>query len=193
MKRFPQKDLRIVNSELKTDLGENNFIFVGSSTDMFARNVHHEWIYRVLARCRQFKNKYLFQTKNPDIFIHFTDYFPKDTVLCTTIETNRGRYFTSPYNLSAAPTVQTRAMAMGCDYLNGFKKSVTIEPIMDFDLDEFVQMIEYVNPSGVSIGADSKGHNLPEPSWDKVDALINELKKHTSVVLKSNLERLKRV
>ena len=34
MKRFPQKDVRLDKKELKTDLGENNFIFVGSSCDM---------------------------------------------------------------------------------------------------------------------------------------------------------------
>ena len=37
---------------------------------------------------------------------------------------------------------------------------------------------------------ESKGHNLPEPSWDKVQELIAALKEFTEVKVKSNLERL---
>ena len=191
MKRNPQKDLRIVMSELDTDLGKNNFIFVGSSTDIFANDVPHTWIYTVLARCKRYKNRYLFQSKNPGKFIHFRDHFPKDTVLCTTIETNRNYYFDKQYNVSKAPDIIYRATTMGGTYLKNFEKSVTIEPIMDFDLDELVRMIKHIKPSWVSIGADSKNHNLPEPSWDKVEALIKELEKFTKVVIKSNLYRLR--
>ena len=36
MKEFPQGELKFDEKELKTDLGEGNFIFVGSSCDMFA-------------------------------------------------------------------------------------------------------------------------------------------------------------
>ena len=52
-------------------------------------------------------------------------------------------------------------------------------------------MIKGIKPEFVSIGADSKGHNLPEPSWDKVQSLIKELKKFTEVKVKDNLMRLK--
>lgn len=51
MKIWPQKELRLVESEFKTNLGENNFIFVGSSTDMWADDVPIEWIKRVLEYC----------------------------------------------------------------------------------------------------------------------------------------------
>ena len=61
MKRFPQKELWFDEKELKTDLGTGNFIFVGSSTDMFADNVPDEWIRKVLDYCRTFNNTYLFQ------------------------------------------------------------------------------------------------------------------------------------
>lgn len=42
----------------------------------------------------------------------------------------------------------------------------------------------------VTIGADSKGSNLPEPSKEKIEALIKELRKFTQVKLKQNLNRL---
>jgi len=52
------------------------------------------------------------------------------------------------------------------------KLFVTIEPIMDFDLADLVTWIILIRPEFVNIGADSKGHKLPEPSSDKVRQLI---------------------
>ena len=58
------------------------------------------------------------------------------------------------------------------------------------DLDEFAELIYYTTPNQVNIGADSKRNNLPEPSKEKVLALIAELEKFTVVKQKSNLARL---
>jgi len=69
-------------------------------------------------------------------------------------------------------------------------KMVSIEPIMDFDLDVMVDWMRQIKPEFISIGADSKGHKLPEPSTDKVQALIEALKEFTSVRCKPNLKRL---
>lgn len=40
----PFPPLRLELKELKVNLGEGNFIFVGSSTDEWAANVPSEWI-----------------------------------------------------------------------------------------------------------------------------------------------------
>ena len=71
MKVFPQGELRLSEKALEEDLGKDNFIFVGSSTDMFADNVPKEWILKVLKKCKEHDNKYLFQTKNPKRFKEF--------------------------------------------------------------------------------------------------------------------------
>ena len=42
------KDLHLDEAELRVNLGKGNFIFVGSSTDMFAADVPADWILRVL-------------------------------------------------------------------------------------------------------------------------------------------------
>ena len=105
----------------------------------------------------------------------------KNTILGTTIETNRK----TP---SKAPHTQNRRDAMK-DIYN--RKMVTIEPIMDFDLEILVDWIRLIKPEFVNIGADSKGHNLPEPSWDKIQRLIEKLEKFTKVNLKDNLQRIK--
>ncbi len=67
---------------------------------------------------------------------------------------------------------------------------VTIEPIMNFDLDIMIKWLKDIKPKWVNIGADSKGHNLPEPSKEKVESLIKELKKFTEVKIKPNLKRI---
>ena len=66
MKRFGHlKAVRLENKEFNDDLGQDNFIFVGSSTDMFAKDVPSEWISRTLSHLRLFDNGYLLQSKNP--------------------------------------------------------------------------------------------------------------------------------
>ena len=183
MKGLVKSELHLDEKELKTDLGEGNFIFIGSSTDMFADKIPKEWILKVLEHCKKYpKNKYLFQSKNPKRFEEFLDLFPKNTILGTTIETNRKGF---NYN---APEVSERQYHIQQDK---FPIMITIEPIMDFDLEIFLAWLKDIKPKWINIGADSKRHNLPEPSWEKVERLIFELKKFTEVKVKDNLWRLK--
>ena len=180
MKVYPQKELHFDGKELKTDLGEGNFIFVGSSCDMWASNADDGWIQLVLSHCKKFDNGYLFQSKNPRRFGDWK--MPAITTLGATIETNRDYAFAS-----AAPMTFARKVAMQNYTL---RKMVSIEPIMDFDLDIMTNWIKDISPEFVSIGADSKGHNLPEPKPEKLKLLIGGLQKITEVKLKDNLKRL---
>lgn len=182
MKRFPQKELHLDEKSFNDDLGEGNTIFVGSSTDMFAEKVPSEWISKVLEYCRKYPdNTYLFQSKNPYRFYSFSPY-PNKVIWGTTIESNRDYK-----KISKAPKVFERFDAMR---RNNERNMVSIEPIMDFDLNIFVDWIKEIEPEFVSIGADSKGSNLPEPSPEKINKLIIELKKFTEVRIKPNLKRL---
>ncbi len=185
MKVFPQGELRFDEKCMKDDLGQDNVIFVGSSTDMFAYDIKDEWILKVLEHCRDYpRNRYLFQSKNPEKFIYFFNYFPLDTIFGTTLESD------IEHNVGNAPFPAIRVMEL-CKLSENIPKMISIEPIMDFNLDLFTKVIKKINPKFVSIGADSKGHNLPEPSWDKVQQLITELKKFTEVKIKDNLKRLR--
>lgn len=175
---------RFSKKELITNLGKDNFIFVGSTADMFGEWVDKEWISRVLKRCWLYDNQYLFQTKNPKRFNEFLLQFPEKVILGTTIETNNVR---EAKHISKAPSTYERMLAM--HYIQ-YDKEVTIEPILDFDLKELVKMIWDIKPKFVAIGADSKGHNLNEPSREKVIDLVEELKEFTEVKLKSNLKRI---
>ena len=170
---------------LKDNLGSGNIIFVGSSIDMWANDIPDDWILKVLSHCRKYPNNtYLFQSKNPFRFSRFRDQFPPNTILGTTLETNRD------YNFSKAPQPRLRVEALKSWNGTGMVKMVSIEPIMDFDLDKFISMIALCEPVFVSIGADSKRNNLPEPPKEKIVKLISELRKVTKVRLKNNLKRL---
>jgi len=171
---------RIAESDLERNLGSGSVIFVCNMNDLFAENVPAGLIQRVLDHCAKYSNTYLFQSKDPARFSEFV--FPENTVLGTTIETNRD------YGMSKAPSPYDRYVAFSGKTLH--RKMVSIEPIMDFDLDVLVSWINDIAPDFVSIGADSKGHKLPEPSKEKLDALIRELEMVTKVKLKSNLTRL---
>lgn len=173
--------VRFDEKELRTKLGNGNFIFVGSSNDMFASDVSKEWIQRTIDHCNKFDNQYLFQTKNPARLVDFE--LPQNSVICTTIESNR--FY--PEIMNNSPRPSARAEAMSCIDL---PKYVTIEPIMDFDMEELVELIKSCNPIQVNIGADSGNHKLPEPSKEKVLLLIDKLEGFTKVKQKKNLKRI---
>lgn len=182
---------RLVEKELKCNLGEGNTIFIGSSSDMFGWWVPDKWIEKVLTHTQEFDNTYFFQSKNPSRFAEFAKLFPPETLLGTTIETNRGM------KLSVAPDIHERIgglqpLSLGTHHLTDrqFNTFVSIEPIMDFDLDWFVASIRIIKPKFVSVGADSKHHGLPEPSPEKIGKLLLALEGFTEVRIKNNLWRL---
>lgn len=159
-------------------------IFMGSGIDAWAEEIPTSWIVKVLEECG--RNTYLFQSKNPHRFLTFLDGddMPSDVILGTTIETDQNNY-------SKGPDAYERATAMHnikTDY--DIKTMLTIEPVIDFNLEEMLWLAESCKPEWVNIGADSKGHNLPEPSPEKLYALINGLKRFTEVKVKTNLNRI---
>jgi hypothetical protein len=177
-----QQPLRLVEKELSANLGNGNFIFVGSSCDMFADAVDNNDISRVVRKCETWagKNTYLFHTKNPanTLLLPVRDNF----VLCATIESDRWHDA-----MGNAPLIGERLF--GLRSYNG-RKMITVEPIMDFDVEVFAELIKISNVEQVNIGADSGNNRLPEPPPEKIAALVGELRKFAHVRLKKNLGRL---
>jgi len=177
---------RLDEEDLKTHLGRGKIIFVGSMCDMWAPLVYTKFISRVLDRCADFpENEYIFQTKDPKRFLIFGFERIKRFMLGTTIETDR---YPEGFH-TKAPPIWERYEIM--KKIQGKRLFVTIEPIMDFSLYRLVRMIEEIHPEFVTIGADSKGYGLIEPTWRKVQELIQEVRKFTEIRQKTNLERLK--
>ena len=183
-----QKPLRLDEKELKTDLGSGNIIFVGSSCDMFADGIQEKWMRTVVEYCKQFDNIYFWQTKNPFNLWRLNQHIglPVRSIVCTTIESNIYYDQICP----DAPLPQERAAWLR---KLPFERHVTIEPIMDFDMDKMVGLIGECDPKQVNIGANTNHKiKLPEPSTEKVYELIERLEDFTIVHLKDNINRLMR-
>ncbi len=176
-------------------LGEGRTIFVANTNDLFADSVPALVINRVIQKINENPdNFYIIQTKNPRRLLNWIQYFKEPNLIVgTTIETDR---FVDLEKLSRAPHPMDRASAMLDIRLHGKARStfITIEPIMDFYLDDLVRLIETAWPSWVNIGADSKNNGLKEPTWEQVQDLIGAMNLiGVEVREKSNLERLKAV
>jgi len=153
---------KLYENILTGSTGKGKRIFVCSMTDLFAEDTvgdHLEDIRRILEACREHQqNTYIFQTKSPYRMWISSDHFafPRRTHFGTTIETNRLELIEEH---SKAPPPMHRASIMpsikkyvyGCGdqkdtRVYPIKTFVTIEPIMAFDLDDLVNMIEEAEP-----------------------------------------------
>ena len=158
---------------------------------MWAEDVPREWIQKTLEHCQRFpKNTYLFQSKNPERFHEFLLQMPENFILCTTIETN---IFSIASEHSKAPNIDDRGFFMkelSHDHHQKITTMITIEPVMDFEVEGFIELLEDVDPDYINIGADSGNNHLPEPSKEKLDSLIGYLQGKYNLTLKKNLQRL---
>ena len=169
-KKF-QGPLRLMHEELTVRYGTGRTIFVDQCNDLFAEDVPREWIERVLDHCAAWPtNTYVYQTKNPGRYLQFIPLMLPTCMLGCTIETNRD----IPPSISQAPRPVGRFMDMK-SLTSSRMTFITVEPVMDFDVEILSDWITQISPKFVNIGADSKGHNLPEPPAEKIMALIAKL------------------
>ena len=91
--------------------------------------------------------------------------------------------------MNKSPRIDSRVIAMS-DLNKVINTYVTIEPILEFNLEHMITMIKRCNPKQVNIGADSGRNNLPEPTKEKVLQLVSVLQEFTIIHNKSNLQRL---
>jgi DNA repair photolyase len=180
--------VRLLEKELSVNYGEGKTIFIEHMNDLFAYpGVWDLTIGAILGHvCRYPNNQYIFQTKNPARAWGYRHLFPPSYMIGTTIETNRD---ISVISKAPGPSARASGLALFSGY--GIKTFITIEPIMDFDVNVFPGLIVSAKPSFVNIGADSKGCGLAEPSADKIIGLV-ELLTFGGVVIrkKTNLSRI---
>lgn len=127
---------------------------------------------------------FLLISKNPAYFLRWPDPLPQNTIVGTTLETNRN------HGLSKAPAPLKRWIDLQA--LKHPRKFLSIEPVMDFDPRELTRWIGLLGPTIIEVGADNYHHNLPEPSWEKVEQLLEFCRSTgAQVVEKPGLERLR--
>lgn len=165
------------------------FIFTCASGDIAFCD--DEYLSRIVTRIRNEPNKsFLLQSKNPVTFNRIR--FPRNVVLGTTLETT----FDDGYErISKAPHPSQRFL----DFLalDHPTKVVTLEPLIEFDLDVMVAWLEELRPRFIWIGLDSKScltrkHGIAEPSIDKVMDLYRQLGSRGHVVMLKK-EAVKRI
>jgi len=158
-------------------------VFVTDMGDLFSSTVPREWILKVIRYTAKFSDTYfLFMTKNPMRYHEFLDEFPPNAILGATIETDRDDLYYK-HKISQAPPPSERYIAMKT--LDWDKKFISIEPILDFDLENFSKWIEEISPIMVYIGYDNYGWKLPEPPLNKTLELIDKLREITIVIKKT--------
>lgn len=162
--------------------GKGKMLFVCSSGDLGW--AAQDFTSKVIRRVREYDGDVLLQSKEPQWLGLYVDRFPPNMILGTTLETNRDEGYAG---ISKAPPPTKRWEQFR--QLQWPRKCVTVEPIMDFDLADFVDMLTCVHgerhaahsrtmhPEHVWIGYNSrpKQAELPEPSPEKVMALMERL------------------
>jgi len=122
---------------------------------------------------------YFFQSKKPSYFEPFLKEFPGNVILLTTLETNRDEGYREIAK-APLPTDRYRQLLE----LNYPRKVLTIEPVMDFDLDIFSSWIVELAPEYIWLGFNSrpKQVHLPEPSENKLLEFINIIQSHNITI-----------
>lgn len=182
--------IRVEEKEFSVDYGSGKAIFIEHMNDLFADAVPADFVMSILEHCREYpdSNTYVFQTKNPDRYLRFLHDLPLHIMLGTTIESNRDYDSMTPAPAQRLRYLGLKAIRSSFPCVATF---VNIEPIMDFNLATLLEWLTDLRPSFISIGADSKKSKLPEPSPEKVRALISGIMKAgIGLRQKHNLERL---
>ncbi|MHA1949972.1 MAG: hypothetical protein ACW99G_01540 [Candidatus Thorarchaeota archaeon] len=168
---------------------------------------------------------WLFQTKNPKCYDETLFHLPKNAILGTTIETDLYPEYRkiSKAPLPENRILSLRSFAMSIRRRQKFsitaetyetpagelpvfqpterefpqKIMVNIEPAIQFDVDNFLKQLIWLNPEYLSIGAETCGVfkrlRIPQPNYYDVYDLLHELAhsgSKTQIYVKSNIYRL---
>lgn len=174
---------KLIEEELNRKFKPSQFIFVAYMGDISFASTPQ--VYMILSRIAQFpQTRFLIQSKDPSCFHRWNLTIPPTVYLGTTIETNRDYHLTK-----APPPIERFRQLTGYPHNAKF---LSIEPIMDFDLNILTQWVKLLNPDIVEIGADNYHNHLVEPPWWKVERLINNIRDICpKVIEKEGLERLR--
>jgi len=183
-KRYSKGFKPIFNeSELKVNFKSADLVFVSDMGDMFADVIATDWIKKVLNHIRKFPEAdFLLMTKNPKRYLEVQHFIPDNAILGVTIETTNDEIIKED-KISKAPLPSLRYEAM--KNLDWNRKMVSIEPILDFDLDLFVKWIQEINPFLVYVGYDNYCHELREPLLKKTTELIDRVSINALVIRKT--------
>ena len=131
---------------------------------------------------------FFLQSKQPECFKPFLSTLPENVILVTTLETNRDKDY-AKYSKAPPPSKRYKQF-LALDYP---RKIVTIEPVMDFDVDIFSDSICRINPEYVWLGFNSRDKqvHLPEPTPEKMEAFAKAVSSQGIKIKGKHLRGLK--
>jgi len=166
---------KLIPKRLNEVFKSGEFVFVVDMGDLFCSVVPSDWIKLIINHVKKFPNTdFLFLTKNPLRYLEFINDFPENVILGVTIETNRDdivMYFTK----APLPSQRYKAMLKVKEIRPKLRRFISIEPIIDFDLEIFTKWVIDIEPYIVYIGYDNYNNKLPEPELYKVLNFIRTL------------------
>ena len=193
------KPFHVVEKEMNRTFKPDITVFVSDMVDLFADNVPTYIIEQVLNRIRDFpKTRFLLLTKNPRGYIPFLVYnaIPHNCILGSTVETDRTLFNTSSNyrtysQISRAPLPLSRLswMLQIAKANTHHKLFVSMEPILDFNLNNTIYYLERIRPWAVAVGYDNYKWNLPEPPIIKTLRLIKELESMNIKVYRKTIRK----
>lgn len=168
---------------------KNIFMFGNGDISCYNRDFVITALQNISCRMEKYPDITLFlQSKDPQCFHQYLIYLPENTVLITTLETNRN--ITNDISRAPDPIMRYNAFRE----VDWSRKIITIEPIMNFDHDIFLSWIIDIFPESIYLGYNSKPKQvqLPEPSKSKFIKFYLALRHHNfDVVIKDDRNYLK--
>jgi len=184
---------QFIEKELDKFLRAKDFVFVSDMGDLFGDWVPESWIKNVFDRISTMSAKFLLLTKNPKRYLKLYPDIPENCVLGCTIESNRNypEISKAPRQCERLFWMTKLAEIMNIKRIAGKpwnRLLVAVEPILDFDLDDFANKLVYrIKPWAVAVGYDNYNNKLPEPSLAKTMQLIDRLEKAGITVYRKTL------
>lgn len=170
---------RLVGRELARTFKPKERVYAFGPSDIWGDWVPDEWIEAVIAHIEKFpRTVFLFLTKNPARYLGFQGRLPLNVCLGATIESNRAFPEISKAN---PPAERLHSMIQARSMFPQLPRVIAVEPVMDFDLAEFVDRLREIEPLLVYIGYNSSRVDLPEPSLEKTRELIARLSEFTLI------------
>jgi DNA repair photolyase len=158
-------------------------VFLSDMGDLWGEWVPENWIRIILQLVRMNgQADFLFMTKNPERYLDALHAIPNNTILGCTVETNLDELTA---RVSKAPVPSERFASMRS--IQGYRTMLSLEPIMKFEPEGFLNDILDIKPSCIAVGYDNYDNHLPEPPLNEVKELIANLRAHEITVYEKTI------
>lgn len=173
---------RLRESILNTTIKDGDIIFLQDMTDIGC-NIDDLIICEILNWINnKNKNTFLLLTKNPAFYLKYINNLSNNIIIGVTLETDDDLIIKN-YSDAPSPSLRIHSLLTLKNILSN-NIFISIEPVMKYT-DKFITYLKKIKPWAVAIGYDNYNHNLPEPSINELNELINELKTFTNVYEKT--------